>query len=305
MLSRRSLHLGLLAVIAAGLLLLLTWRTLPPLNLELRSTWEKRNAFTSRSPNSRNLTIPDQNPIPEKDVLNKTTLNKLQALYHRYIMSSQVLCNRVTRMGNLHDGGWELCEDPLYAPTKENCLVYSYGINFDFSFDDAMEKYGCEVHSFDPSMNERKVDHVRGQRVHFHPVGVAGVDKTIVENSGTWHLYTIASHRRRLHHKLSERRLDVLKIDVEGYELEALMTALDDGSLDDVRQLIFETHLTMMGGSPKKKNYVQYLTLLRKIYARGFRIHTTHRNMFSVFHNTLDDKDYVKCHEVHTVKVSK
>ncbi|GFO28782.1 methyltransferase-like protein 24 [Plakobranchus ocellatus] len=300
MLSRRLLHLRLLIVIAAGFLLLLSWSTLPAHNLTLRSTLEIKNLSLSFSPYSRNLTFHFQNLIPEEDVLNSMNLSELEVLYQRYITSTQALCNKVTRMGNIEDGGWELCEDPLYAPIKDNCLVYSYGINYDFSFDDAMEKYGCEVHSFDPSMNNYK-DYLRNQRVHFHSVGVAGVDKTIGNDSSTWYLYTIASHRRRLHHELSERRLDVLKIDVEGYELEALMTALDDGSLDDIRQLIFETHLNITG-YPLKKNYFQYLTLLRKIYARGFRIHTTHRNMFTVFQSPVDGKEFVKCHEVHTVK---
>ena len=30
------------------------------------------------------------------------------------------------------------------------CLVYSFGVGEDFTFDDAMAKRGCEVHSFDP-----------------------------------------------------------------------------------------------------------------------------------------------------------
>ncbi|KAK3788434.1 hypothetical protein RRG08_049808 [Elysia crispata] len=77
----------------------------------------------------------------------------------RYIVSPQVTCSSVRRLGELSDGGWELCEDPLYSPrttttsstNTTSCLVYSYGINNDFSFDDDMAKYGCEVHSFDPT----------------------------------------------------------------------------------------------------------------------------------------------------------
>ncbi|VDI18203.1 Hypothetical predicted protein [Mytilus galloprovincialis] len=48
------------------------------------------------------------------------------------------------------DGGWNVCHDKPYRPPVP-CLVYSFGINNDFSFDDFIVKtYGCDVHSFDP-----------------------------------------------------------------------------------------------------------------------------------------------------------
>ena len=48
-------------------------------------------------------------------------------------------------------GKWGIYQDEPFD-VKPPCLVYSFGINWDFSFDDAMGKLGCEVHSFDPSM---------------------------------------------------------------------------------------------------------------------------------------------------------
>ena len=53
------------------------------------------------------------------------------------------------------DGAYYLCKDePVWPfPQKENklkCLVYSFGINWDFKFDDAIALSGCEVHAFDP-----------------------------------------------------------------------------------------------------------------------------------------------------------
>ena len=32
----------------------------------------------------------------------------------------------------------------------DKCLVYSFGIDWDFKFDDAIAGMGCEVHAFDP-----------------------------------------------------------------------------------------------------------------------------------------------------------
>lgn len=55
------------------------------------------------------------------------------------------LCKTITSKGN-----WYVCMDKKFYVSKP-CLVYSFGIGNDFSFDDAMAKLGCEVHSFDPS----------------------------------------------------------------------------------------------------------------------------------------------------------
>ncbi|PVD23470.1 hypothetical protein C0Q70_16742 [Pomacea canaliculata] len=68
-----------------------------------------------------------------------------------YVGNVDVLCTNRIRLGNLYDGGWDVCDDIEHRP-QSPCLVYSFGINHDFSFDDAVsDKYGCEVHSFDPS----------------------------------------------------------------------------------------------------------------------------------------------------------
>ena len=52
------------------------------------------------------------------------------------------------------DGAYYLCKDdvvwPFPSKTEAPCLVYSFGINWDFKFDDEMAKLGCEVHAFDP-----------------------------------------------------------------------------------------------------------------------------------------------------------
>ena len=51
--------------------------------------------------------------------------------------------------------------DPSVRPEKESeCLVYSFGISNDWTFDEAMEQMGCRVvYAFDPSMNVDNHDH--------------------------------------------------------------------------------------------------------------------------------------------------
>ena len=53
--------------------------------------------------------------------------------------------------GNDHHGGWVVCDDDLVNRSAERCVVYSYGLGADWSFDKALEGIGCEIHGFDPS----------------------------------------------------------------------------------------------------------------------------------------------------------
>uniref|UniRef100_A0A0B6ZJN4 Methyltransferase domain-containing protein n=1 Tax=Arion vulgaris TaxID=1028688 RepID=A0A0B6ZJN4_9EUPU len=248
-------------------------------------------------------TAPIHNPVPSDNVLQQMSHKDLQVFYHSYINSPQTTCSKVERMGKLTDGGWEFCDENLYRPPKGDCLVYSFGINFDFSYDDDMAAYGCEVHAFDPSMNT--APNLHGDRVYFHPTGVGAKNTTIsiAPKYEEWQLYTIGSHRRILQHAPEQRQLHTVKMDVEGYELDSLMTALDEGSLSDVRQLSFETHVAWGRFDPTKDNYIQFLRLLRKVYEKGFRIYLTHRNyVYSAFDSLLEKgKKRAYCHEIHTI----
>ncbi|XP_065556386.1 uncharacterized protein LOC136024825 isoform X2 [Artemia franciscana] len=49
-------------------------------------------------------------------------------------------------------GNYTVCLDKDIAPPKKGCLIYSFGINFDWTFEERAEDYGCQVLAFDPSM---------------------------------------------------------------------------------------------------------------------------------------------------------
>lgn len=76
------------------------------------------------------------------------------------------------------DGHKAVCLDPPIAPVFDQCLIYSFGINNEWTFDEAMADYGCQVFSFDPSM--KVDDHNRTDRIHFYNVGLSGEDADVV-----------------------------------------------------------------------------------------------------------------------------
>jgi hypothetical protein len=60
-----------------------------------------------------------------------------------------------------------ICLDHL---PKEGCVVYSIGINNIWDFDDFLLEQGCEVFSFDPSMDAK--EHRRTPKHLFQPIGI-------------------------------------------------------------------------------------------------------------------------------------
>uniref|UniRef100_H2Z5M5 Methyltransferase domain-containing protein n=1 Tax=Ciona savignyi TaxID=51511 RepID=H2Z5M5_CIOSA len=77
------------------------------------------------------------------------------SVFWEFVYNRTYKCNDVVEVGGKEDGdgGYPLCSDAKLwvAPTSRRCLVYSFGVGDDFSFDEGMAGRGCEVHSFDPS----------------------------------------------------------------------------------------------------------------------------------------------------------
>lgn len=123
------------------------------------------------------------------------------------------------------------------APPPGSCIVYSFGIFYDWSFDDSMEQYGCQVFSFDPSMSYGDKAN-RSLGIHFYKIGLGAKDETSKEG---WTIRTLGSIRRMLNHQ--DTVIDYLKIDIEFHEWAALAQLTEAGELSKIRQLGVEIHL--------------------------------------------------------------
>ncbi|VDI82709.1 Hypothetical predicted protein, partial [Mytilus galloprovincialis] len=134
--------------------------------------------------------------IPEDKTLRTFSGTELNVLYRRYLTSTQIHCKEVLRIGDITDGGWNVCHDTQYRPSYP-CLVYSFGIFWDFSFDDSVaDTYGCEIHSFDPSMNT--TDFKRGNLKWFHNLGLS--DKLGMYRNNKWKVSTLQDIFKELNH---------------------------------------------------------------------------------------------------------
>ena len=163
------------------------------------------------------------------------------------------------------DGGW------WYAPGEldADSVVYSLGVGDDIEFDLALiDKYGVEVHAFDPTPSSVQLvarRNVPGRFV-FHPWAVTANDGTLtfyprLKKDGTKSdvMYTMVAEDETVDdgidvpafslatigRKLGHDRIDMLKMDIEGAEYEVL-----DGLLASPvkpRQLLVEFHHRFAG----------------------------------------------------------
>ena len=136
------------------------------------------------------------------------------------------------------DGQKAVCLDRDVAPRPRKCLVYSFGVNYDWSFEDLMEKYGCEIFAFDPSTNATE-DYNRTSMAHFYRIGLA--DRNHIDPVKHWKMRTLKTiYSDLLNH--TGRIIDYLKIDIETSEWTVLPEILASGMFSKVRQLAIEFH---------------------------------------------------------------
>ncbi|ELU03686.1 hypothetical protein CAPTEDRAFT_206360 [Capitella teleta] len=202
-----------------------------------------------------------------------SSLEKQQKGFYSYIEAPDAHCRNVSRMGNLADGGWNICQVAPYNLKKDNCLVYSFGINNEWSFDDAVaDTYGCEVKSFDPSMDVG--DHKRGSLISFYAVGLSGRNHV---DHRKWRMRTLGSILSDIGDE--GKVIDYLKMDIEYSEWTAMEAMFDEGVMDNIKQIAFELHIPV--DSQRASHYEKW-ALLERLASLGFKKWDVEHNTYSV-----------------------
>merc|ERR1711991_474817 len=173
------------------------------------------------------------------------------------------------------DGAKNVCLDRLFTDgtvhSRKPCVVLSFGIDFDFSFDLSMSKLGCTVHSFDPVMLTR-ITLKKLRAVMLNDIYQAfGISKKLVvfHDSGLGHrrknkkLKTLRAHAR----ELNLVHIDVLKIDIEGNEWDVMDTLIRDLDSINVNQICIEIHLAEAKVAPDVLRRT-----MKRLHSKGFAL---------------------------------
>lgn len=181
-------------------------------------------------------------------------------------------------------GGWVVASKNL---TKDS-IVYSFGIGTDISFDLAMlAHYGTKVYGFDPTPGSQTyvVNSSPPADFVFYPYGIASNDKQekfyvpanpdFISHSKTpttpespfimVEMKKLSTIMKELNHD----KVDVLKMDIEGFEYEVIKNILEENL--DVKQILVEFHHGMYAHIGLAETN-QTVALLRKAGYQIFHI---------------------------------
>ncbi|XP_060082392.1 probable methyltransferase-like protein 24 [Ylistrum balloti] len=234
--------------------------------------------------------------LPPVSDLCRMTLPDLELLYQRYLSTIQTVCKTPRRFGKITDGGWDICVEPKYLP-RNKCLVYSFGIANDFSFDDDIARfYNCEVHSFDPSMRKKGYVRIKDQS-YFHDTGLSHITRSNPEGN-MWRMQTFLDIRTELNHL--KRMPNVVKMDIEAWEWNVLPEMFAAGQFP--KQLIIEFHLWSQKYTTQRDMWIHRLSVLRNVYDAGYRIFWMNRNLICRYKSLYTKQPTLACHEISLIR---
>jgi len=176
-----------------------------------------------------------------------------------YRLSKRQVQDRVDRPVRLIGGeeGWTLCPEFV----NEKSVVYSFGVGQNVDWDLAMiDEFGVTVHAFDPTSGSIQwvSEQCFPEKFVFHDCGISDFDGTLdffpPKRPGGHYSQDVRKHTTPEHetvpggvHRLTSimrenqhHRIDVLKLDVEGSEFEAIPDILQQNV--PIGQLLIEIH---------------------------------------------------------------
>lgn len=217
--------------------------------------------------------------------LERTPGYQRKKLFLKRLVGKELRLRPDIRIPAVKDGGWWFHPDSLAAGS----IVYSLGIGEDVDFDLMLiERFGCELHAFDPTPST--VDWIAQRELpppfHFHPWAITARDGTLrlyprIRRDGSMStiMYTMvpedasvgeaidvpAMSLGTIARQLGHGRIDLLKMDIEGAEYEVLDNLLESGVKPI--QLLVEFHHRFPGIGPART-----AEMIGKLRAAGYRL---------------------------------
>ncbi|XP_042909288.1 probable methyltransferase-like protein 24 [Parasteatoda tepidariorum] len=212
---------------------------------------------------SKRILFQDGIDRKREDIKRENAIDFERLLY--YVQHPKTLCYTALSLGgqkddkNRLDGDKIICQD-LGMTLRPPCLVYSFGGNDEWSFEEEVVKFGCEVYTFDPSL--KMSSHKHKANIWFHPFGISDFneDRFLRKELVTWKMRTLDDIMEFLGHQ--NRTLDILKLDIEGDEWKVLEDMLEKKLFKKINHLCVEVHL-------HSGNWARKLQILRKLEGEG------------------------------------
>lgn len=178
------------------------------------------------------------------------------------------------------NGGWTIALERINKKT----IVYSFGIGTDISFDlDLIKKYSLIVNAFDPT--PRSLDWLKEQEIpenlKIYPWGIADYNgkeefvlpaqenfvsfrkskENLTKNNIQLRVYRLSTIMKKLGHQ----RIDILKMDIEGFEYQVIEDILKNKL--NIKQILVEFHHRFSGFNKKDTE-----TAISKLNKSGYKI---------------------------------
>ena len=150
-------------------------------------------------------------------------------------------------------GGWNIIKDSV----DSNSIIYSFGIGTDISFDISLiNKYDVEVYAFDPTpevkvwLEEQKLPikfryhelalaDINGFLKFYFPENPNYISHSLVKRNDKY-IEVPCEKLSSIMNRLGHKKIDVLKIDIEGSEFNVLKNILQENI--NIKQILVEFH---------------------------------------------------------------
>ncbi|XP_063600547.1 uncharacterized protein LOC134776727 [Penaeus indicus] len=234
----------------------------------------QERSMTTNSIQDQNSQPEVQTVIVEKEISCPIPALQNYSQFYEAVTTIEMGCNK-TKMFGRSSSRRNICLDQKYNITKSNCLAFSFGINYDYSFEDSLGRFGCQVFAYDPTMNKK--DHQRSSKVRFIATGISNYQgKKVVGMGKKWVARKVDRFENLVKAAGMEGRpIDIVKLDVELSEIDFMQDMLFNSRdvLKNVKQIAMEIHSDMdkhdVSQITSHQVFWPYLQLMR---CAGFKI---------------------------------
>jgi len=200
--------------------------------------------------------------------------------------------HELERVGALGDGGKWTC-GLSRLEHKPDCIIYTFGMNYETTFEAEIldRTRHCQVWGFDYRSNSFGSHIKNNYRAHFFSWGLSSSDAHESDNNPK--LYTLKTLLELNKHD----HIDILKIDIEGWEFETLTQIIQpyisSGEPLPFGQLIVELHTW-------GKNFNQFFLWWEMLERAGLRPFMNEINLIYQNYNRGKDTDLAEYSFINT-----